>query len=314
MPDSTRFRNSLQRIPIQAIAVLMGIFLFVAVAYAATRPANGRQTPEQLGNAEQVTASPTPTPTPSQVPAAGPAPELPDLENSLEEIESEFNVTLGLSIVPISPIGAPLMEPYSIGAEGGKAWSTLDVVIALAVIRNAKQPEDVDYLLNRAISQSSPAGDEAMWAYIGDAESAAQKTTDKLRLFGDFQTTVTSTSSTYPSAAFNDTEWSNAGQAISLAAMYCLDDTWPILSRLEGQANSWGLAQLPRTSVKNGNGQLSNGAIEVRQMALVMLADGNRVGVGLSAVADDGTAETAQAALTALTPAIYQVTGFDGHC
>ena len=84
MPDSTRIKDVLHRIPIQVIAVLMGIFLFVTVAYAATRPANGRQTPEQLGNAEQVSPTPTPTPTPSEVPPAAPAPELPELEAAVQ--------------------------------------------------------------------------------------------------------------------------------------------------------------------------------------------------------------------------------------
>lgn len=314
MPDSTRIKDVLHRIPIQVIAVLMGIFLFVTVAYAATRPANGRQTPEQLGNAEQVSPTPTPTPTPSEVPPAAPAPELPELEAAVQKIEAESQVTLGISIVPISPVGTQLMEPYVLGAEGGNAWSTLDVVIALAVIRNAKQPEDVDYLLNRAISESSPAGDEALWAYLGDASTAADKTTSKLRQLGDTETVVNSTSSAYPTTTFNETQWSNTGQAISIAAMYCLDDTWPILSRLDNPENPWGLAQLARTWVKSGSGQLANGATEVRQLALVMLADGNRVGIGLSAVANDGTAETAQNAVTALVPAIYQATGFDGHC
>ena len=314
MPSGNPIRRHLSQIPTLVLAVVLGLVLFVAVAYAATRPSNGRQTPEQLGNAEQVAPSPTPTSTPSDVPTPGPAPELPDLVAELERIQDEQGVTLGLSIVPISPVGAPLLEPYVWGSDGGNAWSTLDVVIALAVIRNAKQPEDVDYLLNRAISQSSPAGDEALWAYLGDASTAAAKTTTKLRIFGDLETEVATSSSTHPAAPFNDTNWSNTGQALSIASMYCLDDTWPILSRLNQPANPWGLETLARTPVKSGGGQLSNGSMEVRQLGLVLLADGNRIGVGLSAVADDGTAATAQNAITELAPFLYQVTGFAGHC
>jgi hypothetical protein len=69
-------------------------------------------------------------------------------------------------------------------------------------------------------------------------------------------------------------------------------------------ADRWGLGSLPRTQFKSGWGTLANGSLSVRQIAVVLLPDGTRVGVSVAAIPADGSLETAQSALTAVATLI----------
>lgn len=307
----------LARVPVWLMIVTMSVVLTAAIAFAATRPQNGSAAlPANASSGASASATPSQT-GPTESPA--PAPDNPELAATIAQIQANRGVSLGIAIVPLSPDGTLLRTPYETGVlRSGMSWATIDVAIALAVVRGTKQPEDLDYLLHRAIIESSPAGDEALWSFLGSEEVAAKLTTDVLRQAGDHTTVVPSTRTLPNHPTYDQTIWSNANQAIFAAGIYCEPDTWTVLTRMDEQPASakWGLGTLVRTQFKSGSGLQPNGTTLVRQVGVATLSNGTRVGIGMAAVAVDGTEATAQTALTEAAAAIYsQATGFvGGHC
>lgn len=311
MVDVPRPRIRLARTPIWLMVVVMGALLTWSITYGATRPQNGRPAPPPLVAANGPSPSSSPSPLlPTATPTPAPAIKLPELDKAIHAIESTRKVSLGVAISPLSPVGRPTTYPYEGGTlRTGEAWSTIDVVLALAVVRESKQPEDLDYLLTRAIVESSPAGDDALWAFLGNDAAAAQKTVNILRSAGDNSTVVPEGRTRPQYSPYSQTLWSNAAQSQFAAALYCMEDSWPILTRMDDEpvARKWGLSALPRTQSRSGSGPQTNGTILVRQFGAVTLQDGTRVGIGLAAVAVDGTEETAITALDELVAKVYSL-------
>ena len=48
--------------------------------------------------------------------------------------------------------------------------------MALAILDQERQPQQRDYMFNKALADDSAAGDEALWAFLGTPEQAASAT------------------------------------------------------------------------------------------------------------------------------------------
>ncbi len=316
-PDARR-TSWLARMPVWLMVVVMSTALFAAATYAATRPQNGRPAPPPPVASSG--SNPSPTPSRYHLPTASPspAPEKPELTAAVSAIEKKHDVQLGVAIAPLAPVGQQTVAAFEAGTVNtGKAWATLDVAIALAVMREPKQPEDLDYLLNRALIEGSTAADEALWSFLGDPEDAAEKTRAILQEAGDNATVVRSTSPDPDVQPYAQTLWSNRAQAQFGAAIYCMDGTWSVMNRMDDQPAEarWGLGRLARTQYKSGSGTQPNGTLLVRQFGAATLANGDRVGIGISAVASADAEQQAKDAISELADTIYnQATGFGGSC
>lgn len=266
-------------------------------------------------------ASPTPvvSPTPSPGPSLPPAPALAGLAQEIRRIELEHSVNLGVAIAPIGQAEQVTQSPWQSGTlTTTEAWSTMDVPIAIAVFRSDKQPEDLDYLFSRALLEGSSAGDDALWSFLGSDEMAAAKTTAVLRDGGDYNTVVPVASPRQGSSGHTQAIWSTSDQARFMAGAYCMPDAWPVLTKLGEMSpdRGWGLSRLTRAQAKGGTGVTVAGNELVRQMGVITLGDGSKVGVSIIAAALDGTAQTATTAVNELanglpTKAIGLGTG---HC
>jgi hypothetical protein len=190
----------------------------------------------------------------------------------------------------------------------------------LAVLHESKQPDDIDYLFERALQNASSAGDLALWEFLGTSEQAAEKTTAVLRGVGDYKTQIPDTSPEATIAPFTLTKWGLNDQARFMAGLFCSADGWQITDRLVSPAspNDFGFATpglFKANSVKTGWGTEVNGSVSVRQAAMNVLSQGHTVGLSAVVVSSDRSLSTAEAAMNALAEAVAQyAVGFQGHC
>jgi hypothetical protein len=103
-----------------------------------------------------------------------------------------------------------------------------------------------------------------------------------------------------------------------VSALPCLKDSGEVI-RLMGQVEpgqSWGIGAVGRPALlKGGWGPGSNGGYLVRQMGIVTLQNGSRVGLAIASVPADGRFETGTANVTTLArwaAANIKATGHDG--
>ena len=306
----------MRRLPLRVLAIAMLLVLATVVVYAAAQTQPSRPGP-------QVTRTPRPVPTsPSPPPPAPPA--LDDLRAAIAAVEAQYHTSLGVGIAPVAAPGSPSMAPWQGGTlTTALAWQTIDIAIGQAVTEDPRQPQDLTYLLDRAITQGSPAGDVALWQYLGTADQAASKTETVLQTGGDWTTTLSD--GALPDgqsfSVFTDIWWTLADAAQFMGGFYCMPHSWPVLTHLSTKATSpddaFGLAALGTARVKTGYGispgSLVNGT-SVRQAGLLILSNGSRAGVSLAALADDGSLATAQAALTAVAALLPAATSLGGRC
>lgn len=187
----------------------------------------------------------------------------------------------------------------------GPAWSTVKVPLAMAAITKADGNPDasVQRLLRLSITASDNAAAESLWACLGDPRTAARQVEAVLRSGGDRETRVQSRRVREGFSAFGQTTWSLAAQARFMAAMPGVKDSGEIL-RLMGSVEPgqrWGLgaAGLP-AQFKGGWGPGPGGGYLVRQMGIVTLANGSRIGLAIASEPADGRFETGTAHVTAL--------------
>lgn len=261
--------------------------------------------------------SPSPSPTPTPSTPSGQPPALNELASVIETIEQTRGVSLGVAIAPIAEPGDSAVPRWQGGTlVTGESWSTGSVPVALAVIRGIRQPEDLDYLLSRAISGSSGAGEDALFTFLGTFEQAAAATDEVFEDAGDATTRVPRALTRNDVSATAQMMWTASDQAAFAGQLYCMADSWQILTKMDEQepAEKWGLGTLARTQFKSGSGTQANQTVLVRQMGIVTLADGSRVGVSLLAVAIDGSFQTSRDALTELAPQLVTLThGFEQY-
>jgi hypothetical protein len=284
----------------------MAAALVAAVVFAALRPrAPSGYTPP--------TDEPTATADPAPTPELAPPPELPDLTAAIARVEAEYQVALGVALAEGTRAAQATMQVWQGGTlRSGLAWQTIDIPMAIALLAQEKQPQSPGYLLERAIADASTAGDEAIWQWLGDQAEANAKTEAVLRAGGDPNTTLPVGGEGYP--VLSQTVWALADQARFAGALSCMPNASEVTYRM-AVVSDFGLSLLQRTYAKSGWGADPNGAVSVRQLGIMLTPTGDRMGVALAAVALDGTAATAQAALTALAPLIQSAAqGISGHC
>jgi len=304
-----RFLTGLQRMPLWALATIVIVVLAVIVGYASSRPQSWLP-PVTITQ----TKTPTPTPEPTPTPPA-PAPDQPELAASIDAIQAQYRTMIGLAVAPIASPGNVTTQPWTGGAlTTALAWQTIDVPVAMAVASDPNQPQNLDYLVKTSISDNSPAGDEALWQFLGTPQDAVEKTTAVLAVTGDTTTTLPSAPSTDGSRVFTDVWWRHADAAQFMGSLFCMTPSWPVVYHLTpgNPASGVGLASLPNSLVRTGSGDVSGlfSGTTVRQVGILTLDNGARVGVSMSAAADDGTADTANQAMTAVAALLPTLTGY----
>jgi hypothetical protein len=187
----------------------------------------------------------------------------------------------------------------------GPGWSTVKVPLAVAAVAKAQGHPDagVQSLMRRAITASDNAAAEQLWASLGEPRTAASQVQAVLRSGGDRETLVQSQRVRPGFSAFGQTTWSLTSQASFMAALPCLKNSAEVL-RLMGDVEPgqrWGIGAvgLP-AQFKGGWGPGPQGGYLVRQMGIVTLANGSRIGLAIASEPADGRFETGRANLTAL--------------
>lgn len=297
------------------LGVIVVVLLAVAMIVAMTRPGRGVPPPN---TSSSPSSSRTPTPTSTVINTLPPAPGQPQLTLAIDQLEKTYSVSLGVAIAPIARAGEATVAPWYAGSLAtGPAWSTSTAPVALAVLRGQRQPEDLDYLLNRAVVESSSAGEDALYTFLGTPTEAASQINKVFRDAADPITTIPDEASVRAGvSAPHQMLWGVRSQAQFAGTLYCMPDSWQLLTKMDDQPSTdrWGLGMLGRTQFLNGFGPEPNGVISVRQMAVATLADGSKVGVSVIAMATDGTFLTSQRALNEVAPLIFALAkGFGGH-
>lgn len=297
--------------PIGLLGLGIVIVLFTMIAFGATRPDTGNPpAPTSRSPRPEPSALYSPLASP---PVLAPAPNLPALDDAIAQISKQHQVVLGVAISQATSPYTRQQQVWHGGIlQGGAAFATIDVPIALAVLNEPKRPQQLDYMFSKALTDNSQAGDEALWAYLGTATEAASKTNQALRTYGDYHTTVTAASDQERPPSY-DTIWSLENQALFMGALTCrYFDAYSALSRLNDPVRDlWGLQTVPLSHAKGTWGRTANGDLLVRQFGLIRLSDGTQVGIAMEAASlgDDPTA--GKDAITELAAAVQHLaTGF----
>src|ERR1035437_1249788 len=187
----------------------------------------------------------------------------------------------------------------------GPGWSTVKVPLAVAAVAQAHGQPDarVKGLMRLSITASDNAAAEQLWAQLGEPHTAAAQVQAVLRSGGDADTLVQSQRVRPGITAFGQTQWSLASQAGFAAALPCIkysDEVVQLMGDVESDQR-WGIGAvgLP-AQFKGGWGPGLSGGYLVRQMGIVTLANGSRIGLAIASEPADGRFETGTDNLTAL--------------
>jgi hypothetical protein len=189
---------------------------------------------------------------------------------------------------------------------GGVGWSTMKIPVAIAAVTQAGGHPGQATLgqMRLAITASDNNAAMALWAGLGSPTAAAARTQAVLRRGGDTTTVVPSQVLRPGYTPFGQSNWSLTAQATFAASLPCMANTSRVLD-LMGQITSsqaWGMGTLANTvAFKGGWGPGTNGAYLVRQMAVVHLGDGTRIGLALAARPADGSFGTGISDLNAMS-------------
>jgi hypothetical protein len=187
----------------------------------------------------------------------------------------------------------------------GVAWSTIKVPVAIAAVRQANGHPSAETLrlMRAAITSSDNDAALALWSRLGPAAMVATKTQSVLRSGGDRTTVVPSRQSRVGFTPFGQSMWSLTEQARFAASLPCMAGTSTVLS-LMGQvtpSQRWGVGGMSGTlALKGGWGPGTDGRYLVRQLSVVRLPDGTRVGMSLAARPADGRFDTGTSNVDAL--------------
>jgi hypothetical protein len=187
----------------------------------------------------------------------------------------------------------------------GVGWSTVKVPLAVAAVAKAKGRPDAGLraLMRRAITASDNAAAEQLWSSLGPPQTAASQVQAELRSAGDGQTRVQSQRVRAGFTAFGQTTWSLANQAKFAAALPCIrysNDVIALMGAVES-GQRWGIGAAGRPAqFKGGWGPGTGGGYLVRQMGIVTLANGSRIGLAVASEPADGSFGTGTANVTAL--------------
>ena len=224
------------------------------------------------------------------------------LSQSFAALSSRLGGSIGLAYAPIGR-GNPAKSYGEL--RGGVGWSTMKIPVAIATVKKtgANPSADTLRLIRLAITQSDNAAAMTLWSRLGTPTSAAAQTQAVLREGGDATTQVPPKRLRPGFTPFGQSNWSLAAQSTFAASLPCMVNTDVVLE-LMGQVTAsqrWGIGALDMTvGFKGGWGPGPDGRYLVRQMAIVQLDDGSRIGVALGARPADGRFETGVANLNAV--------------
>ncbi len=224
------------------------------------------------------------------------------VKRSFTGLTHRLGGSVGVAYVPVGSGGK--VTRYG-ALTSGVGWSTVKVPVAIAVVRSAGGHPSADdqRQMRRAITQSDNAAALRLWSRLGSARTAAAKTQRVLRDGGDTTTVVPALRRRPEFTPFGQSEVSLVAQATFAAALPCVAGGGPVV-RLMGQvtpSQQWGAGRLEGTvALKGGWGPGADGRYLVRQMAILRLANGTRVGVALAVKPADGRFDTGVANLNAV--------------
>lgn len=200
---------------------------------------------------------------------------------SFGRLQEQLSGPAGVAVFPVgSTRSADLL---TVGTwKSGVAWSTSKVPVTIAAQRRSTS-KATRSRSTKAITVSDNRAAEQLWASLGTPRKAAARTQDVIRDAGDRSTVVQSRRVRAGFTAFGQTTWDLDDQARFAAGLPCLPDAKNVVS-LMGQitrSQRWGLGQLPRTRFKGGWGPVGRGYL-VRQLGVITLPDGSKVGVAIA--------------------------------
>jgi hypothetical protein len=249
--------------------------------------------------------APKPASTASKAPSAaaqapGRSTSTAALSTSFKALSARLGGSMGLSY---ASFGQPAKSFGDLS--GGVGWSTMKIPVAIAAVTQANgHPSRVTLgQMRLAITESDNNAAMAVWAGLGSPTTAAAQTQAILRQGGDTTTVVPSQVLRPGYTPFGQSNWSLADQATFAASLPCMANASQVLG-LMGQITSsqrWGMGTLANTvAFKGGWGPDTDGAYLVRQMAVVHLGDGTRIGLALAARPADGSFDTGISDLNAM--------------
>jgi hypothetical protein len=253
---------------------------------------------EVSARATQATRSASPSATAGPPASAGGS---ADLRVSFDTLAARLGGAEGLAFTSVGGGATTQLGSW----RTGPGWSTVKVPLAVAAVAKAQgQPDaSVQRLMRLALTASDNAAAEQLWASLGEPHTAAAQVQSVLRSGGDGSTIVQSQRVRPGFTAFGQTNWPLANQSAFVAKLPCISYSADVLA-LMGEVESdqrWGIGAvgLP-AQFKGGWGPGLAGGYLVRQMGIVTLANGSRIGLSIASVPADGRFATGAANLTTL--------------
>ena len=187
---------------------------------------------------------------------------------------------VGIAIVPVGRSGRAI----SVGDRTPLvAWSSIKVPLAVASQRaNGQSAPQVP-----AIVESDNSAAEQLWGSLGSDSDAAAAVTEVLRDGGDTTTTVPSRHLRDGFTIFGQTTWPLPNAAAFTAHLPCMAGTEHVLSLMRQVAGNqqWGVEAMTSpwsTAVKGGWGPGATSGYVVRQIGLIIHADGSMTAVAMA--------------------------------
>lgn len=222
------------------------------------------------------------------------------LEVSFARLAAQLGGLVGIAFTRVAGVSTQLGS-----WKAGVGWSTVKVPLAVAAVAQAHGRPDAEVrgLMRRALTASDNAAAEELWSHLGEAHAAAAQVQAVLRSAGDCETVVQSQRLRPGFTAFGQTSWSLASQSAFVAALTRIRYGDQVLA-LMGQVESgqrWGVGALGLPAqFKGGWGPGLHAGYLVRQMGVVTLASGSRIGLAIASEPADGQFETGTVNVTAL--------------
>ncbi|HIW95115.1 MAG TPA: hypothetical protein H9867_01295 [Candidatus Corynebacterium gallistercoris] len=225
-----------------------------------------------------------------------PQPTLSETAPAASTNEGELGITVpaGTGVAIAGAGSAGLNGP----AGSVPPWSTIKVPLSIAAVRGN---DTLLPTMRTAITQSSNADAETLWAAMGDPATAGAATEAVIAEAGS-RATVETTVVRPGFSSYGQSNWSVEQQAEFASGLRCVRGAAPVVEAM-GQIAAgagYGLGVVPGAIFKGGWGPDASGVYGVRQFGLVPRGDGSSVAVAVSAVSQDGSMEAAQQQLTQL--------------
>ncbi|MDO5711441.1 MAG: hypothetical protein Q4P32_06860, partial [Micrococcales bacterium] len=235
------------------------------------------------------------------------------LDAALQSVRTRHRAQVS---VAWGPVGRPDLVQAVGSTPDIEAWSTLKVPIALAVSQAAdgKPSASASRLMRLSLTLSDNDAAVALWRSLGSEPD--KRVREVLVATGDPSTHPARDAAGRP-IAFGLTPWQLTDSARFAALLPCAPDASPVLAFMGGitPEHAWGLGTVAGTRFKGGWGPSPHGYF-ARQLGLVPRADGRTAAVALAAQPQDGTHESAAAALDEATKVLVSLLHADdgGTC